>query len=301
MEKDHISIYLKPEFAKALKLRSLFENRSVNDFALEALEKQYLHPFLSKRHLRNYQFLQGNFGIDKDISKHRQVLFYILAYDGIYMEYIYDIYKVEKDKEFVRIPKELNDILHPGFCLIDAACEFFTKGEITDLHGTFKWLKFDNNETIITLNSIMLMKDVLDINENLYLSKAFEVNSGVELNRTFSLNEYINSNNFKLFSGKMQLLIKELFQQMMQNNIDVDISPCSKDELTFSLITNNDKRLALVSSSDDGTNLRIGINRWKNAMHGNMLYCYDIEDIPAVVKDSNIPDSDLLTKYNELI
>lgn len=272
----------------------------IQDFVADAIEKQYLLPFFSKKHLRNYYYLQSR-ALNDAASKARQVLFYILAYDGIYMEFIDEIYRVVGNKEVVGIPKDLNDILHPGFCLIDAACDFFQKGSIKNMENNFKWFKYDSKEIAITLNAVMLMKDVLKIDDSMYAPELFKIDLDQELKRIYSLKDYINCKIFELYNPKIKLLIKELFKQLKENNICVSVKPSVKDETTFSLIMENNKKLAIVSSSDDGTNLRIGINKWKDGTHGNMLYCYQESDMEVAVKDDNVPDSDLITKYNELL
>jgi len=301
MKNVKISINIENELFSAIKERSNKESQEINEYILSSLEKQYLSPFLSKRHLRNYYYLNTNLTLAKEINKKRQVLFYILAYDGIYMEYVREIYKEVDNKEVVIIPKELNDILHPGFCLIDAGCDFFEKGAISNMENGFKWFKYDDNEVVIVLNAIMLMKNILSIKDGQYSSGLFKRDLNCDLNRNYSIDEFMESRLFDCYSNKMKLLIKELFLRIKEQQMEVYLKPCAQDELTFSLCTATGNRLAIVSSSDDGSNLRVGINRWKNTMHGNMLYCYDIEDIIPVVKDVNIPDSDLLTKYNEIV
>ena len=295
-----MNISLENELLSAIKERSNIENRNINEYIVSSLEKEYLSPFLSKRHLRNYYYLNTHLALTKGSNIKRQVLFYILSYDGIYMEYVREIYHIVDDKEVVLIPKELNDILNPGFCLIDAACDFFAKGAISNMENGFKWFKYDDNEIVIALNSVMLMKNILNIREEQYSQSFFQRGLDVELNRRYSIEEYMHSKIFDFYSNKIKLLIKELFLRIKDQQMEVYLIPCAQDELTFSLYTTNGNRLAIVSSSDDGSNLRVGISKWKNSMHGNMLYCYDIEDIIPVVKDENIPDSDLLTKYNEI-
>jgi hypothetical protein len=294
------TIGLNQTLLKALKDRADKLELGIEAFVEDSIEKQYLWPFFSKKHIRNYYYLQSR-ALNKDYSKARQVLFYILSYDGIYMEFIEDIYKIQGNKEVVNIPKDLNDILHPGFCLIDAACDFFQKGLIKNMENSFKWFKYDNKEIAITLNAVMLMRDVLKIDESMYLPEMFNIDLDEELKKEYSMDEYIDSKIFEYYTPKMRLLIKELFTKLKENDMVVTVKPSDMDECTFSLIMENRKRLALISSSDDGTNLRIGINKWKDGTHGNMLYCYKEEDMAVAVRDEDVPDSDLITKYKELL
>lgn len=301
MRKEQMPMLLESDFIEEIRSRCAKENLDVNSFIELSVEKRYLHPFLSRRHLRNYYYLNNVISSNKEYNKNRQILFYILAFDGIYMHYIKDIYKIKNNQETAVIPKELNDILHPGFCLIDAACEIFKTGEIYDLRNAFKWLKYDDGEAAVITNSIMMSKGILSIKDELYNPRLFNIDIADDLNRVYTPEEYAGSRLFNFYSTKMQKLLIKLFDTIAENNMYVDVRPSTRDELTFSLVTKNGKRLAIISSSDDGTNLRIGINRWKNSMHGNMLYCYDLGDIGPVVKDDKIPDTDLLTKYKEIV
>lgn len=300
MEKEKIKAYLNEPLFSAVENRSKRQQIDIHAFVENAVEKEYLYPFFSEKHLRNYYYIK-NKALKKEDSINRQVLFYIIAYDGIYMEHFDGIYKVVNNKEVVSIPKELNDILHPGFCLIDAACEFFQNGTIKNMHNSFKWFKYDDNEMLITLNAIAMMKGVISIDDELYSPELFDIDIDEALSKEYTMDGYLQSEIFGYYNDLMKELIKELFDKLKDNDIDVKIEPCEEDELTFSLITGNGKRLAVVSSSDDGANLRIGINKWKNGTHGNMLYCDEIKDIGIAVKDDKVPDSDLLTKYKELI
>jgi hypothetical protein len=300
MVKCESKVYLNETLLGAVRERTEKQGVDIENFIEESIEKQYLLPFFSKKHLRNYYYLQ-NRTLKNDNNKARQVLLYILAYDGIYMEFIDEIYKIVDGKEVVGIPKELNDILHPGFCLIDAACEFFQKGSIKNMENSFKWFKYDNKEIAIALNAVMLMKDVIKIDDNIFAPEMFKIDLEQELNKQYSMDDYVKSRIFEFYTPKMKFLIEELFKKLKENNLEVSVRPSIRDEATFSLIMKNNKSLALVSSSDDGTNLRIGINKWKDGTHGNMLYCYEVSDMAVAVKDEKVPDSDLITKYMELV
>lgn len=298
--KKQTSIYFEDIVLDAVKLRADKEKVKMNDFVVSSVEKNYLYPFFSWRHLRNYFYLTKKLKLPLDDNVNRKAFLYIIAYDGIYMEYIDDIYKIVDSTEKVSIPKDLNDILSPGFCLVDAACELFKNGVIKNMENALKWFGADKNEMKVAMNAVMMVKNVIEFNDELYRPRQLDIIKPLETKERYTPEEYKNSDFFKLYNENIQLLLARLFQSLLENDINVYIVQGKNDLNTIKLMTNNNKRLAMISSSDDGSNIRIGVNRWAKSMHGNMMYCFTTHQVDEAVKDMNIANADLLTKYQEL-
>ncbi len=294
MGKKQTSIYFEEEFIDAIKARGDKENLKMNDFVVYAVERQMLHPFFSWRHLQNYMNItrQGRFLKNEDVS--RKAFFYIIAYDGILMEYIDQIYKIENRIENIKIPDDLADILHPDFDLMQAGMDIFSSGKIDNMEDALEWFYTDKNEMQIALNAFLIAKNIISIKDELYRFKQTSVFPVMDPKKEYSIHDFEESLIYKQCSDNGKKLLEGLLTFIRDKELLVNVRLGNKDPFTFTLNIANDKRLAIISLSDNISSLRIGINKLPSNAGGCITLCRTKYDLQELIYE------DLMTKYKEL-
>ena len=294
MSKKQTSIYFEQEFIEDIKVRSEKEHIKMNDLIVNSVEGSILYPFLNWRHLYNYLYIKRNLDTPLKGDSSRDALFYIIAFDGICMEYFNEIYTIENRQEGVRIPDELNDLLHPNFCLLDGGIQLFSEGTINEMEYALDWLANELDEIKIFFNAVMICNKAIVIKDEFYRFKKLNLLFNIDVKPSYSIDEYIKSSVFEMYSEPMKEIIQKLSLLIQNDNIPVIIRPSQNDILTFSLTTTERKRIALCSQSCNGSSLNIGINKLDSNPHGNILSCQTLHDLEELIYD------DLTKKYKEI-
>lgn len=294
MAKKQTSIYFEEEFIDLIKIRSDKENIKMNDFVVNAVENQMLYPFFSWRHMQNYNTIMKQIHCPKNNDSSRKAFFYIVAYDGILMEYIDKIYRIEGKDEIVEIPEDLADILHPDFDLMEAGIELYTSGIIRDMEYALEWFYYDKNEMQVALNAVLITNDIISIKDELYRFRRQNVFPRYDSNKEYDIKSFEKSLIYKQCNDKGKELLEELISFIDEKGIEVIIKTGNKDAFTFTLNTMNSKRLAIITLTNDLSGLRIGINKLPSNMRGAISLCSSKYDLQELIYD------DLMTKYQEL-
>jgi hypothetical protein len=294
MGRKQTSIYFEDEFINLIKIRSDKENIKMNGFVETAVEKQFLFPFFSWRHLQNYNTILKLVRYPKNEDPDRKALFYIAAYDGILMEYIDKIYRIEGKEEILDIPKELSDLIHPEFDLGGAGIELFSSSTINNMEYALEWFYDDKNEMQVVLNAFLIAKGIISINDDLYRFKQSNMFPKYDPNKVYDIKLFKKSLLYKQCNKESQELLQELFSLIKENNMDIIVNLSDKDAFTFTLNTTNNKRIAIITLSNELSYLRIGINKLPMNAGGSTTYCNSKYDLQEWIID------DLLAKYQEL-
>lgn len=266
----------------------------MNDFIENAAEKQTLFPFFSWRHLQNYNTILNTVRYPKNDDPDRKALFYITAYDGILVEYIGKMYRIEGKQEILDMPDELTDLLHPDYDLGGAALDLFTSGTINDMEYALEWFYEDRNEMQVVLNAFLISKKIITINDDLYRFKHSNLFPQHDPSKVYDIKSFEKSLLYKQCNEKSKEMFQELFSLIEENKIDAVINLSDKDAFTFTLNTTNGKRIAIITLTDDLSGLLIGINKLPGHYGGAITRCKSKYDLQELIIDN------LVTKYREL-
>jgi len=293
MGKKQTSIYFEEELIDALKKRSDLEKIKMNDFVVNSVEKQLLYPFISWRHLQNYSTIIKQLYYPKNEDPTRKAFFYLIAFDGILMEYFDKFYKVENKQEIVDIPEDLNDLLHPDFDVMMAAEELLTEGRIEYMEVSLEWLQ--NDEMQAVFNAVLIANGIIPLEYDLYRFYKSNFFPQFDPKKEYSIDTFEESLIYKQCSSNGKELLRELFSLMEEKGIEVLIRLGDKDAFTFTLEAASGKRLAIISLTNDLSGLRVGVYKLGPEDVGYIYVCKSKYDIQDLVNDG------LIRKYQFII